>query len=127
MRRTRDGHEVVVFATGSMVARAVDTSAMLETRGIFTRVVNDSTVKPIPGPLIVAETQGMSGVVTAEEHSVIGGLGCAITSVLRGSRLPIKCVGIRDRFGTSAENYAVLMEQYGLATNAIAEAVRNVV
>jgi transketolase len=126
VRRIRDGREAVVFATGSMVAPAVDASVMLETRGISTRVVNVSTVKPISAPLIVAETQGMSGVVTAEEHSVIGGLGCAITSVLRGSRLPIECVGIPDRFGTSAENYAVLMEHYGLTPNAIAEAVSNV-
>lgn len=125
VRRLRDGGDVVVFATGFLVATALEAAQALEARGISARVVNVTTVKPLSAPAIAAETAGVRGVVTAEEHSVIGGLGSAVASVLRGS-LPLEFVGIRDRFGMSAENHAELMEHYGLTANAIARAVDTV-
>jgi len=75
---------------------------------------------------VQAEASGMLGVVTAEEHSVIGGLGAAITRALRGSALPIEYVGINDLFGISGESHAELLEYYGLTTAALVRAVERV-
>lgn len=123
VRRLRDGRDAVVFATGSMVVKALEAAQALEARGISARVVNVSTLKPLADEAIVAETQGVRGVVTAEEHSVIGGLGSAIAFALRRVALPFERVGIADRFGISGDNHAELLEHYGLTAEAIARAV----
>lgn len=123
VRRLRDGRDAVVFATGSMVVKALEAAQALEARGISARVVNVSTLKPLADEAIVAETQGVRGVVTAEEHSVIGGLGSAIAFALRRVALPLERVAIADRFGISGENHAELLEHYGLTAEAIARAV----
>jgi len=68
----------------------------------------------------------MRGVVTSEEHSVIGGLGAAIGMALRRSSLPMECVGINDRFGISGESHAELMEHFGLTSQAIVQAAQSV-
>lgn len=69
---------------------------------------------------------GMKGVVTAEEHTVIGGLGSLIAEVMRGRPLPQEMIGIRDQFGQSAHSYDDLLEAYGLKPAHIAAAVRRV-
>ena len=99
VRRMRDGSDVTIFATGSMVIKSLDAGEALHVRGVSSRVVDISTLKPVATDAIIAETQGMRGVVTAEEHSVIGGLGSTVSSALRRSLLPIEYVGIKDRFG----------------------------
>jgi transketolase len=68
----------------------------------------------------------MRGIVTAEEHSVIGGLAGLITWVFKGEGTPIRCVGIQDRWGQSARAYADLQEEYGLTAKNIAANVRKV-
>jgi transketolase len=68
----------------------------------------------------------MKGIVTAEEHSVIGGLGSAICEALSYQRLPIGILGIQDRFGTSAENYDLLLENFGLTPRDIVGKVHTV-
>jgi len=124
VRRVRDGRDAVVFATGSMLVRAIDAADALEKEGISVRVVSVTTLKPLAADLIRAETKGMRGAVTAEEHSVIGGLGCAVAGALRLTPLPLEFVGIRDRFGISGQNHAELMELYGLTVAAVMRAVR---
>lgn len=123
----RDGSDVVIYAMGQEVSEAVWAAEALELEGIYARVVNISTVKPADERAIMDLAQGMRGIVTAEEHSVIGGLAGLITWIFRGQGIPMNCVGVQDRFGQSASSYAELQQEYGLTANHIAEAVRKLV
>ena len=79
--------------------------------GISVKVVNASTVKPLADEEVLALVEGCRGVVTAEEHSIIGGLGSAVACALRRERdLPIEFVGVKDSFGTSALSYEELLD-----------------
>ncbi len=126
VRRLRDGRDVVIFATGAMVSKALDAGEELLARGVSARIVEITTLKPLAADAVLAETSGMRGVVTSEEHSVIGGLGAAIGMALRRSSLPMECVGINDRFGISGESHAELMEHFGLTSQAIVQAAQSV-
>lgn len=121
----REGKDVVVFANGVMVSKSVEAAEALEKEGISVKVVNLSTVKPLDRQAVIECVQGAWGVVTAEEHSVIGGVGSAIAEALRGVvGLPLEFVGIQDRFGTSAYNYEELLVRYGLTSEAIVSSIR---
>ncbi|MBN2334760.1 transketolase family protein, partial [Candidatus Bathyarchaeota archaeon] len=81
------------------------------------------TVKPLDEEAVIKSAAQTGAVVTVEEHSVLGGLGGAISEVLGERRpTPIMRVGIRDRFGQSSRNYQALLERYGLTPDAVAEA-----
>lgn len=92
----------------------------LAIRGIFVRIVNVSSLKPVDEDALKAAAQGMKGIITVEEHSIIGGLGSLIADVFRGATVPIRCIGIEDRFGQSAHSYDELLEAYGLTSEHIA-------
>jgi transketolase len=127
-RRMRDGKDAVVFACGAMVGKSLEAAAALEARGISARVVNVSTLKPLNREAIVAEARGMKAIVTAEEHTIIGGLGSAIAEALRSEeRAPIEFIGVQDRFGISARDYDEILEHFGLTSAAIARAVQGLV
>jgi transketolase len=117
----REGRDIVVFANGIMVSRAVDAAVALEGR-LSLRVVNVSTLKPVDEHALRAAAAGTRGAVTAEEHSVIGGLGSLVAEVFHSTPLPIASIGIQDRFGQSARTYAELLEAYGLTAGHIADA-----
>ena len=121
----RDGRDVVIYAIGQEVSEAVRAAETLEREGISARVVNVSTVKPADEASILEFARGMRGIVTAEEHSVIGGLAGLITWIFRGAGIPMRCIGVHDRFGQSAHTYAELQEEYGLTAGHIADAVRD--
>jgi transketolase len=116
----RDGSDVVVFAVGQMVSEALKAADDLEGRGLSVRVVNVSTLKPVDEAAVLAAARGMKGIVTAEEHTLIGGLASLICFVFRGRGIPIRCVGIADEFGQSAHSYRELQEAYGLTADHIA-------
>ena len=120
------GNDVVVFATGIMVQQSMEAAKLLEKENISVRVVNVSTIKPLDVEALQMYCEGVKAVVTAEEHSVIGGLGSAICSALSQKRLPIGIVGIEDTFGTSAENYSILLKHFGLEAEDVAKKVRSV-
>lgn len=121
----REGDRAVVFACGVMVSLALEAAERLGAAGVATRVVNVSTLKPIDGAAIVRLAAGMRAIVTAEEHSVIGGLGSAVLAALRRERsAPLEMVGIRDSFGCSAADYPSLLERFGLTAAAIEDAVK---
>ncbi|MHC4069222.1 MAG: transketolase family protein [Planctomycetota bacterium] len=122
----REGKDVTVFATGYMVFKALKAAEQLEEEGISLRVVNASTLKPIDEGLVKKLVEGVKGIVTAEEHSIIGGLASAITFILRGNGVPIEAVAIADCFGQSALDYEQLLAHYGLTDTAIIEAGRKV-
>ena len=121
----REGKDVVVFANGVMVSRALAAAEELAAEGVSVKVVNVSSVKPLDRKAVIECARGMKAVVTAEEHSVIGGLGSAIAEALRLERgAPLDFVGIEDVFGTSALNYDELLVHYGLTAQAITAKVK---
>lgn len=124
----RDGSDAVVFANGVMLSKAMKAAEILSAEDdVSLKVVNISTMKPIAKEEILQSVRGLKGVVTAEEHSLIGGLGSLIAETLRGEvGLKVEMVGVKDCFGTSADNYEELLERYGLTAEAIVEAVRRV-
>ncbi|MFT8350155.1 transketolase family protein [Clostridium saccharoperbutylacetonicum] len=121
--RIRDGNDIAIIATGMMVQKAIEASKELETRGISARVINISTIKPIDRALIIKAAKETKGIVTAEEHSIIGGLGAMVSQTVC-SECPtiIKMVGIKDTFGESGTPDE-LMEKYKLTSKAIIEEV----
>lgn len=121
----KEGGDVVVFANGVMVSRALTAAEELAVEGISVKVVNVSTIKPLDRQGVIDAAKGMKAVVTAEEHSVIGGLGSTIAEALRRDcHAPLDFVGVEDVFGTSAYNYEELLVHYGLTAQAIAAKVR---
>lgn len=121
----QEGKDVVVFANGVMVSRALTAAEELKAEGVSVKVVNVSTIKPLDRQAVIDCAKGMKAVVTAEEHSVIGGLGSAIAEALRLEKgVPLDFVGIEDVFGTSALNYEELLEHYGLTAQAITAKIK---
>lgn len=121
----REGDQVAVFATGYMTGVALKAAEELEGK-ISVRVVNVSTIKPLNEDRIAKLAEGCEGVVTAEEHSIIGGLGGAISQALCKSCVPIEFVGINDTFGCSAHCYKDVLENYGLTVKHVVEAIGKV-
>jgi transketolase len=120
----RDGKDIVVYSNGIMVYKAVQAAEKLAKEGIDVRVVNVSSLKPVDGNEIKKFANNMKGVVTAEEHSIIGGLASVITFILSGKGIPFEHVAIKDQFGQSAHNYDELLDEYGLNVNSIVESVK---
>ncbi|HSV92276.1 MAG TPA: transketolase C-terminal domain-containing protein, partial [Desulfobacterales bacterium] len=121
----RRGGDAVVFACGVMVSRALEAAERLQQAGISTTVVNVSTLKPIDRETIIEQSRGTRAIVTAEEHSIIGGLGSAVLEALRlERRAPLEMVGVQDRFGLSAADYDGLLAHFGLTAAAIEHTVR---
>jgi len=122
----RDGEDAVVFANGVMVSKAMEAAEILEKEGTGVRVVNVSTVKPLKKEEVLKYIKGVKGIVTAEEHSIIGGLGSAIVELLRDvDHPPVEFIGVKDRFGTSASNYEELLEYFGLTSESITLTIKD--
>lgn len=121
----RNGNDYAVFAHGSMVSAAASASDMLRDRGISVKVINVSTLKPVEEKLFRSYCSGTRGILTVEEHSLIGGLGDIMNSIMKGSSIPVENMGIKDCFGQSAESYVELLKYHGLTDSDIAEAVWN--
>jgi len=121
----REGSHAAIFASGIMVSRALEAAAALESEGISVRVLDAGTIKPLDREAVIGYSSGVEAIVTAEEHSVIGGLGSAVVEALRGAaHAPVEFVGIPDSFGISAESYDDLLAHFGLTAEAVAQAVR---
>lgn len=113
-RVLREGGDVLLLAHGCMVARAMAAASQLEARGIDAMVVNMPTLKPFPYEAVERLARKVRAVVTAEDHSYIGGLASATALALRRSPTPMGYVAIEDVFGQSAHDLEALMEHYGL-------------
>ncbi|WP_069999090.1 transketolase family protein [Cellulosilyticum sp. I15G10I2] len=118
----REGRDIVVFATGIMVGKALEAAEEVKDK-ISVKVVNVSTIKPINQEAIIELVQGCQAVVTAEEHSIVGGLGSAISEVLRKIGKPTQYVGVNDTFGGSGHSYVDVLEYYKLTKEHIIEAI----
>ena len=118
----RQGADVSIFATGIMTAKALDAAETLAKQGIQAEVINVHTIKPLDEETVIASAKKTGKVVTAEEHSIIGGLGSAVAEVL-ARQCPTKqaFVGVQDSFGESGSPDD-LLEKYGLTAEAIVKA-----
>lgn len=116
-----EGNDVTIVATGIMVDLALQAKKDLSKEGINARVINIHTIKPIDKDLLVKAAKETGAIVTAEEHSIIGGLGSAVSEVITEEYpVPVLKVGIKDTFGESGKP-GELLEKYGLTTQAIVE------
>jgi transketolase len=123
--KLRDGADLAIFATGYMVSKSLEAAGVLAKQGLPCRVLNVACLKPLDNQAIVSYAQGVKAIVTAEEHTVVGGLGSAVLEALRLTRhAPLEMVGIQDQFGTSGEDYEGLLERYGLTVSGIVDAAR---
>ena len=122
--RVREGKDAAILATGIMVNEALQAAEMLAAEGIECRVVDVHTIKPLDKDEVVAAAKECGCIVTAEEHSVIGGLGSAVAeTVCKEAPCRMAMVGVQDVFGQSGKP-GELMEQYGLTAADIAAAVK---
>ncbi|MBQ1418663.1 MAG: transketolase family protein [Firmicutes bacterium] len=122
--RVREGKDAAILATGIMVNEALQAANMLAAEGIECRVVDVHTIKPLDKDEVVAAAKECGCIVTAEEHSVIGGLGSAVAeTVCKEAPCRMAMVGVQDVFGQSGKP-GELMEQYGLTAADIAAAVK---
>jgi transketolase len=110
----REGKDLTIMALGLMVSEALQAADILKDKGVNARVVNMSTLKPIDKDLIIACAKETGAIVTAEEHSIIGGLGSAVCDILaENCPVPVRMLGVRDRFGMSGTSND-LLDGYGL-------------
>ena len=118
-----EGTDLTIVATGIMVDVALEAKEILASQGISARVINIHTLKPIDSDILVKAAKETGAIVTVEEHSVIGGLGSAVSEVLGGvCPVPVVKVGVNDQFGQSGKPDE-LLEYYGLtATNVVEKA-----
>ena len=121
----KEGNDVAILATGLMVSEALEAAKLLEEKGVKARVVNVSTIKPLDTETVLKAAKECKFIVTSEEHSVIGGLGSAVSEYLSEVH-PAKVVkhGIQDVFGQSADGETMLTN-YGLRAKDIVETVLN--
>ena len=122
--KLKDGKDVTIIATGLMVHLALEAANTLAAEGIDAEVINIHTIKPLDKDMVVASAKKTGAVVTAEEHSVIGGLGGAVCETLsENAPVPVLRVGVEDRFGMSGK-VPELLNEYGLTAENIAEKAR---
>ena len=120
-----EGNDAAVFATGSMVCKAMEAAAKLKAEGVSVQVLNVSTLKPLSDEEILKYSRGKKAVITVEEAVKTGGLGQAVASVLLGKvNVRFELVAINDEFGTSARDYEELLVRYGLSTDDVYKAVK---
>jgi len=117
--------EYAIFATGWMTHVAQNAADILKAEGIPTRVIHVGCIKPIDMETLMRVVRQVKGIVTAEEHSVIGGLGSAICDAMAGyDAIPVEKIGVQDSFGCSGHSHEELLQHYGLTKEAIVAAVK---
>ncbi len=122
----RQGTDIVVFANGYMVWKALRAADTLEKEGVSLRVVNVSSLKPVNEEAVKSLAEGVKGIITVEEHSIIGGLASIMAFIFRGRAIPFESVAINDLFGQSTMDYEQLLDHYGLSESAIVAAARRI-
>ena len=118
----KEGSDIAVFATGYMVQLALEAAKALENR-VSVKVVNLHTIKPLCKDKIMEVAAGCKAIVTAEEHSIVGGLGSAVAETLRHKPIPMEFVGLKDTFGRSAHSYQELLNYFELTSEGIEKAI----
>ncbi len=123
----KDGNDVTIIATGLMVAEALEAYETLKAEGINARVINMATIKPLDTEIVLKAAKETGVIVTAEEHSVIGGLGSAVSEYLSETYpVPVLKVGVNDTFGSSGPA-AELLDKYGLRAKDIVKKAKEAI
>ena len=123
----REGSDATIIAAGITVAMALEAANILLEKGLEVEVINMASIKPLDNQLIIESARRTGAVVTAEEHSIIGGLGGGVAELLvENLPVPMERVGVRDSFGESGSPNE-LLEKYGITSHHIAAAVERVV
>lgn len=118
----RQGRDLTLICTGHMVSRSLEAALVLADEGIEARVLEVHTIKPLDANSVVSAARETGALVTAEEHSVIGGLGGAVAEIVaEESPVPVKRVGIPDRF-TETGPYQALLDCYGMSVKDVVSA-----
>ncbi|MBQ8596716.1 MAG: transketolase family protein [Lachnospiraceae bacterium] len=121
----REGSDLTIVATGICVGNALEAAEMLAAEGISAEVINICTIKPLDEEVIITSAKKTGKVVTAEEHSVIGGLGSAVCDALcKSYPVPVMKIGMQDVFGESG-SAAALVEKYKLDGKGIYEQIKD--
>ena len=116
-----DGKDIAVIATGIMVAAAMEAAETLKAEGVSVRVINMATIKPLDEDMVLAAAKDCGRIITAEEHSIIGGLGEAVcAAVSEKYPVPVRRVGVMDCYGHSGPA-GDLLKEFGLSGEHIAE------
>jgi len=127
MIQLRKEGDIAILATGWMVNVALKAAEILKTQGIIARVVNVGCIKPLDTETLYSIANQTRGIITVEEHSIIGGLGSAVCEALSSKfKLPVKMIGVKDHFGCSGHSHEELLSHYGLTEEAIIEAVQRI-
>lgn len=123
----KEGNDVTIIATGIMVHESLEAAKILEAEGINARIIDIHTIKPIDKDIIIKAAKETKGIITAEEHSIIGGLGSAVAEVL-AEEYPAKLtrIGVKDKFGCSGKPRE-LLEKYEITANDIVKAAKNII
>jgi len=123
----REGSDVAIIACGQMVSESLVAAETLEKEGIKAMVINMHTPKPLDKDAIIKAARLTKAIVTAEEHTVLGGLGGAVSEVVsQNCPVPIKMVGIQDTFGVSGEPEE-LFKYFGLTPENIVKAAKEAI
>ncbi len=124
----REGEDAAILASGMMLTSAVAAVDALAAAGMRVRLVNVPVIKPLDRATVLAAVEGVAGVVTAENHSIIGGLGSAVAETLAeaGAGVPLRRIGLQDTFAEGARTAPPLFRKYGLGSQDIADALWSV-
>ena len=121
----QDGSDVAIIANGLLVNEAIEAGKALKAAGVSARIINLCTIKPLDEELVLQAAKECGRVVTCEEHSVIGGLGEAVCSLLSEKcPTPVRRIGVNDEFGHSGPAVE-LLKQFGLSAEHIVEAAKD--
>jgi transketolase len=124
----RDGNDITLIASGVMVSRCLEASKILANKAINARLINMHCIKPLDVSLIEKAAKETGAIITAEDHSIIGGLGSAVTETL-GDKcpVPIERIGIADTFTETSLTYEELLDYYGMGVKNLVEAAQRVI
>ena len=123
----KEGSDVTIIATGLMVDEAMQAHELLKAEGISARIINMHTIKPLDKEIVLKAAKETGAIVTAEEHSVIGGLGSAVAEVLAEEYpVPVVKLGVYDRFGYSGPA-PKLLDEFGLRAVNIVEKAKKAI
>ena len=124
--RLREGGDACIIATGTMVSVALDAAARLEAEGKHVGVINMHTIKPLDEEAVLATAANVPVLVTLEEHSVINGMGSAVANALAqaGRGVKFRKIGLPDCYPQVVSPYSVMLEDYGLTPEQVADSIR---
>jgi transketolase len=122
----REGTDLTLIGTGMLVGSCLEAAETLSQEGIDARVVELHTLKPLDAECVLRAARETGALVTAEEHSILGGLGGAVAEVVvEDCPVPVRRVGLRDRFAESG-GYSDLLARYGMTAEHVVRAAREV-